>query len=219
MVKMGICQECVFGTGEFGVGEHFRRRQVDRMVGWSSSSYLYLYLHSMVWYVRSLCGKHSVELCMAMEMGTRTRIRNQNLNASQMQLNLKWLESHKRGHLDPRNPAVCSSFFFFMCLISVIVTFMASNSKRFSKRCLHLHVTHFLAPLCWAYPFPEVFVLLFFFFAPGCISNYAKLRAEIITHFGYQLAKVSGLSVASVYAFVSPATFVNTYCTSVLDDS
>lgn len=112
MVKMGICPECVFGTGEFGVGEHFRRRQVDRMVGWSSSSYLYLYLHSMVWYVRSLCGKHSVELCMAMEMGTRTRIRNQNLNASQMQLNLKWLESHKRGHLDIRNPAVCSSFFF-----------------------------------------------------------------------------------------------------------
>lgn len=109
----------------------------------------------------------------AMEMGIRTRIRNQNLNASQMQLNLKWLESHKRGHLDPRNPAVCSSFFFFfMCLISVIVTFMASNSKRFSKRCLHLHVTHFLAPLCWAYPFPEVFVLLFFF----CPRLHIELR-------------------------------------------
>jgi len=49
------------------------------------------------------------------------------------------------------------------------------------------------SPLCWAYPCS----LSFFFFAPGCISNYAKLRAEIITHFGYHLAKVSGLSVAS----------------------
>lgn len=67
---------------------------------------------------------------------------------------------------------------FFMCLISVIVTFMASNSKRFSKRWLHLHVTHFQTIVCLGLQ-PSTLCLtpLFFFLAPGCISNYAKARS------------------------------------------
>lgn len=119
MVKMGICPECVFGTGEFGVGEHFRRRQVDRMVGWSSSSYLYLYLHSMVWYVRSLCGKHSVELCMAMAMRWRWESVLVSVTKTWTRRKCNWTWSGwkaiKGGTSTPETPQFVPLFFFSLC--------------------------------------------------------------------------------------------------------
>lgn len=171
-----------------------------------SSSYLYLYLHSMVCRpvvcVANILLNYAWQwLELEMEMGTRTharsrtrtRIRNQNLNAPQMQLNLKWLKSHKRGHLPfpccpeilPHThivcvlfyvPDICNCYVYGIKFQKIFQTLTAFACDTLSDHCV------FGPPALHPLPYPFIF-----FLPPVAYRITQKPGAEIITHFGLPL--------------------------------
>lgn len=150
---------------------------------------------------------------LEMEMGTRTharsrtrtRIRNQNLNAPQMQLNLKWLKSHKRGHLSlpccpeilPHThivcvlfyvPDICNCYVYGIKFQKIFQTLTAFACDTLSDHCV------FGPPALHPLPYPFIFF--------SCPRLHIELRKsqerKSSPTLGYHLAKVSGPAEASV---------------------